>query len=347
MTFISTTRRRTLIVAATIAALPLICNAHHSRTNFAMDQTVELEGVITEHGYRNPHVYLTLEVTNDAGATEEWLLEANAVSTLRRAGWHGDTFSPGDRVTVRANPEREGGSNLVFVETITKADGSSYRSSGLPPGGRTESTQAAAGSTDFSGVWQPDFASRDIAAGFRPAFHLPLTPAGRAVVGNFDAADDPALDCVPESLPSTILPVFPVQFSRVGDDELHIWYEEFDGRRVVYLGMTEHPANVGPSLMGHSIGQIEGNVLDIETRSFEETVWGLGRGAPSSPEKLLVERYTLSDDGQRVDVEYWFEDSVYMTERVSATGEMFLKPGYDMQEWDCDADAARRHMRLE
>ena len=62
---------------------------------------------------------------------------------------------------------------------------------------------------------------------------------------------------------------------------------------------------------------------------------------------MLVERYTLSGDGQRVDVEYWFEDPVYMTERVSVTGEMFLKPGYDMQEWDCDAGAARRHMSLE
>ncbi len=336
-----------VISAVFLAALSGIAAAHHSRTNFALDQIVELRGVITEHGYRNPHVYLTLEVTNEAGVTEEWLLEANAVSTLRRAGWHGDTFSPGDEVTVRANPEREAGSNLVFVDTITKADGSSYRSSGLPPGGTAAPSSTANGSTDFSGVWQPDFASRDIAAGFRPAFHLPLTPAGRAVVQDFDATDDPALDCVPESLPSTILPIFPVQFSRVGDDELHIWYEEFDGRRVVHLGMTEHPTNVEPSYMGHAIGQIEGNVLEIETRHFEETVWGLGRGAPSSPEKVLFERYTLADDGMSLGVEYWFEDPVYMTERVSVTGEMFLKPGYDMQEWDCDTGAARRHMSLQ
>jgi len=32
---------------------------------------------------------------------------------------------------------------------------------------------------------------------------------------------------------------------------------------------------------------------------------------------------------------------------MSVTGAMFLKPGYDMQEWNCDADAARRHMSLQ
>ena len=140
------------------------------------------------------------------------------------------------------------------------------------------------------------------------------------------------------------MPIFPVQFSRVADDELHIWYEEFDGRRVIHLGMSEHPANVDPSYMGHSIGSIEGNVLEIDTRHFSETVWGLGRGAPSSDQKVLFERYALSDDGMRLDVEYWVEDSVYLTERVTGSGEMFLKSGYEMQEWDCDPGAASRHI---
>lgn len=312
-----------------------------------MNSLVEMEGTITDYGYRNPHVYLTLEVTTDTGVAEEWLLEANAVSTVKRAGWHANLFTAGERVTVRGNPDRDGTKRLLFVDVITKADGSSYSSSGLPPGGTGASDLEQNGSSDFSGVWQPDFASRDLAAGFRPA-NLPVTPKGQAVLDQFDAADDPALDCVAESLPATILPVFPVGFSRVGDDELHMWYEEFDGRRVIHLGMTGHPANVTPSYMGHSIGSIEGRVLNIDTQHFEETVWGLGRGAPSGVQKHVVEQYTLSDDGTRLDVEYWFEDPEYLTERVVVTGEMFLKDGdYDVEPWDCDAEAATRHMELE
>ena len=183
---------RIMAVAALVAGLSFSASAHHSRTNFIMNETVELEGTITEHGYRNPHVYLTLEVTNDAGQTEEWLLEANAVSTLSRAGWHRDAFAAGDRVTVQGNPDRDGTKKLLFVDTITKADGSAYRSSGA--GSRRRRCTGRAGGDPrriFSGVWQPDFASRDIAAGFRPAHHLPLTEAGRAVIAEFDAADDP------------------------------------------------------------------------------------------------------------------------------------------------------------
>ena len=32
---------------------------------------------------------------------------------------------------------------------------------------------------------------------------------------------------------------------------------------------------------------------------------------------------------------------------VTVTGEMFLKPGYEFEPWDCDAEAARRHLSLE
>ena len=334
-------------LAALVALLPLAGTAHHSRTNFVMDSPVEFDGTITEHAYRNPHVYLMFEATDETtGETREWLLEANAVSTVRSVGWRADTFAAGDRVTVRGFPHRQPDRLTLFVDVITKSDGSAYRSSGLPPGTFDAPGEVIGGSTDFSGVWQPDFASRDVAAGFRPA-SLPLTPEGQAVLDEFDPTDDPALDCIPESLPSTILPVFPVQFTRVGEDELHIRYEEFDGQRAIHLGMTEHPADVEPSYMGHSIGRFEGATLVIDTRHFEETVWGLGRGAPSGTRKHLVERYTLADDGMRLDVEYRFEDPEYMTEPVAVTGEMFLKPGYELEPWDCDAGAARRHLSVD
>ncbi len=340
-----------LFVLALSTAIFPATEAHHSRTGFVMDSPMELSGTITEHAYHNPHVFLTLEATDDAtGESREWLLEANAVSTVRSVGWLSDTFSPGDRISVRGFPHRQPGRQTLFVDVITREDGATFRSSGLPPGTyqapEAADGESSAGSTDFSGVWQPDFASRDVAAGFRPA-NLPLTARGQAVLDEYDPDDDPALDCIAESLPSTVLPVFPVQFTRVGEDELHIRYEEFDGQRVVHLGMTERPPDVEPSYMGHSIGWFEDGALVIDTRHFEETVWGLGRGAPSGTEKHLVERYELSDDGMRLDVEYRFEDPEYLTEPVTVTGEMFLKPGYEFEAWDCDAEAARRHLAVE
>ena len=163
--------------------LPPAADAHHSRTRFVMDSPMEMEGTITEHAYHNPHVYLTFEATDAAtGETREWLLEANAVSSVRSIGWRADTFLVGDQVGVRGFPHRDPDHSTLFVDVITKADGSSYRSSGLAPGSFQAPEAPVGGSNDFSGVWQPDFANRNVAAGFMPD-SLPLTASAQAGPG--------------------------------------------------------------------------------------------------------------------------------------------------------------------
>ena len=258
-----------------------------------------------------------------------------------------DTFAVGERVSVSGKPDRDPSKLLLFVDEVTKLDGTVYRSGSIAPGSQAAvTTDNLRGSTDFSGVWQPDFSARNIAAGFMPA-QLPMTAKGQAALDTFNPAEDSALDCEADSLPMTLLPIYPVQFSRSGTDTLNIWYEQFDGRRVIHLGMNEHPANTRPSHMGHSIGQIDNNVLSIDTMYFTADHWGLGRGAPSGLQKHVVERYTLSDDGLELALEYTFEDPEYLSEPVTESGELLLKPGYAMEEWNCDPGSARRHLTID
>lgn len=332
--------------AIVLAVMAPTTSAHHSPANFRFDTMLEFEGTVTSHEYRNPHVFLTVETTNETGESIEWLLAAGAVSNVRRAGWMADSFAVGDLVTVRGNPDRNPNKLLLFVDTVTDPAGTVYQSRSLAPGGqRPLSEQTYTGSADFTGVWQPDFSKRDLAAGFSSA-DLPLTAKGQAMLDNFDPAADPSLNCIGDSLPMTLLPVYPVQFSRTGD-ELHIHYEQFDARRVVHLGMTEHPANTEPSLMGHSIGQIRGNVLTIDTAYFAPDAWGLGRGIPSGLQKHVTETYELTEDGSILDLSYTFEDPEYLVGSVTESGELLLNPGYVMEEWDCDLESARRHLSLD
>jgi hypothetical protein len=320
---------------------------HHSRANFRFDTVLEFEGIITDYEYRNPHTFLTLERTTGIGEVQEWLLAANSISSLKRAGWGTDTFAVGERVTVKGNPDRNADKYLLFLDVVIKQDGSVYPSGKLAPGGRvTESDNTPVGSVDFSGVWQPPFNPRNVATNFQVA-DLPVTPKGQPFIDTYDQADDPALDCEADSLPMTLLPIYPMQIIRVGDDEVHVWYEQFDGRRIIYLGLDEHPADTMPSHMGHSVGSIENNVLTVDTTHFIESHWGLGRGAPSGLQKHVVERYTLSDNGLRLDVEYTFEDPEYLAEAVMETGSMQLRPEYGMEAWNCDRDSARRHLSLD
>ncbi|MFL2547347.1 MAG: DUF6152 family protein [Candidatus Rariloculaceae bacterium] len=336
----------TVLAGAALITTSFSALSHHSRANFRFDSVLELEGTITAHEYRNPHTFLTLEMTAADGETVEWLLAGNSVSNLRQVGWTADTFAVGEQVTVRGNPDRDPDKLLLFLDTVTKQDGSEYISGRIAPGGQSsESRESVSRSTNFSGAWQPDFGARDIAAGFRPA-DLPMTQAGQAAVASYDMADDSALNCEPEGLPMTILPIYPVQFSRNGDT-VEIWYEQFDGRRTVHLNMGSHPAGTQPSPLGHSIGRIEGNLLTIETAHFTEDNWGLGRGAPSGLQKTVVEEYLLSADGKTLDVEYTFNDPEFLTQPVTESGQLLLNQGYVMEEWDCDLNSARRHLSLD
>ncbi len=75
--------------------------AHHSTAvNFNRDVEISVEGVITEYRFQNPHVQILLDVTNDDGEVEHWMVEMSAKNQLLRNGWKGDEFVVGTRITV-------------------------------------------------------------------------------------------------------------------------------------------------------------------------------------------------------------------------------------------------------
>lgn len=89
--------------------------AHHAATMFDREQTVELEGVIREFQWTSPHVWIQVQVENEAGELEEWSIEGGTPSRLYRAGWRPTSFNPGDPVTIRGYPLRDGGKAALFI----------------------------------------------------------------------------------------------------------------------------------------------------------------------------------------------------------------------------------------
>lgn len=91
--------------AAALAVFANPGNAHHSvPVNFDMNSDLEISGTIVATKWVNPHSQLTLEVTNEAGEKETWLVEMNALNTIRRLGkrlgWSTDSFVVGETITV-------------------------------------------------------------------------------------------------------------------------------------------------------------------------------------------------------------------------------------------------------
>ena len=80
-------RRLAMLLAAGALALtagPTL--AHHSFAMFDRDNQVDLEGVVREFKFVNPHTFIYLAVKQDNGSTVTWSLEGQSPSLLVREG---------------------------------------------------------------------------------------------------------------------------------------------------------------------------------------------------------------------------------------------------------------------
>lgn len=102
--------KRTLIVAAlALAAIGAPAAAHHSSAMFDQTVTKTLSGTVKQFLWTNPHCYIQLMVKNEQGVDEEWSLEMTAPLHLQRLGWNKSSLKPGEKVTVKIHPLRDGG----------------------------------------------------------------------------------------------------------------------------------------------------------------------------------------------------------------------------------------------
>jgi hypothetical protein len=89
--------------------------AHHSAAMFDAQKVKELNGTIKEFQWKNPHVWIQLYVQNSAGVKEEWSIEGGGPNSLSRQGWRPTTFKPGDPVTIKVNPMKDGSTGGQFI----------------------------------------------------------------------------------------------------------------------------------------------------------------------------------------------------------------------------------------
>ena len=105
-------------------SLAVPVSAHHSfSAQYDADKPVELTGLVTKIEWANPHVYLYIDVENEAGEYEEWALEMGAPAVLTRTqGWTRSTLQIGDEIKVEGRLARDG-SNLANARDVTLATG--------------------------------------------------------------------------------------------------------------------------------------------------------------------------------------------------------------------------------
>jgi len=112
-------------VAGAVVALVALSGAvaaHHSPAVFDQTKTVELKGTVKAFKWQNPHTFLDVEIAGAKGA-EIWTVEMTSPTYLLRAGWKNNSVKPGDKVSVKVHPVKEGDVKGGIFVSITLADG--------------------------------------------------------------------------------------------------------------------------------------------------------------------------------------------------------------------------------
>jgi hypothetical protein len=97
--------------------------AHHGNAAYDYAKTVTVKGTVTEWVFANPHSFLKLDVTDDKGNMQHWILEGSAAQTTNgQGGWHKTVLKPGDVITVDLMPTKNG-ATIGRIRRIVLADG--------------------------------------------------------------------------------------------------------------------------------------------------------------------------------------------------------------------------------
>jgi hypothetical protein len=97
--------------------------SHHSFTaEFDADRPVVLRGPITKLEWVNPHAWIHLEHTNEAGEKEQWMVEGGTPNTLLRRGLTRKSLLPGSVIVVRGFQAKDR-SNRANGRDVTFEDG--------------------------------------------------------------------------------------------------------------------------------------------------------------------------------------------------------------------------------
>lgn len=323
--------------------------AHHAfSATFIKDQKISVQGVVSRYSFRNPHVLVYFDVTNDDGSVTGWVSEGNSATLLRRSGWDASSFQSGDIIRVTGDSTHDG-SPMTSIDYVEILDPQSFavvetkvRDNSLelykPAVEDSVPLTLADGRPNLNGVWTIQYRG----FGPPPVPSLPLNDVGMAVQNALDLANDPQIFCDPPGLFRQAVTHHPIRFT-LNDDHILMEYEEFAGRRVVYFdsraakGINTH--------LGDSIARYEGDKLIIETTNLLSNL-STTHGDRLSDQASIVETYHRADaeSGRTaLNLNIVVSDPLYLVEPLTVNKVLWDGgSSYVMLENDCHAPLRAR-----
>jgi len=310
-------------------ALPVQASlAHHGVAPHYDDGTiVRLEGTVARFDFINPHSFVYVTITNDAGDEETWQCELASRSVLSRNGLSADTFAPGSPITVEGAQGRHNATGCA-VRTAWFADGSVLRSNELFSPVARRAAEVPGDPDSIAGIWT----MKRFAVSF---YEGVLTPAGEAARAAFDPiADDPAIYCEPASPVRTWVNVNEPFEIRIEPDRVVIGHRFLDYERVIPLGAGVPPPGAARSAMGFPAGRFEGKALVIESTHFSAGALEPRRAVLHTADMKLTERLQVDGATGELEITWTIDDPAYFIGPLTQT-ESYVRSSREAEPFDC------------
>jgi hypothetical protein len=155
---------------------------------------------------------------------------------------------------------------------------------------------------------------------------LPLTEAGKAAIEGVDLSStaNPRLNCMPTNILFDW--TFETDINRItqSDTEIKMLYGSMGLERTIHLDRATHPANVAPSVAGHSIGRFENDVLVVDTVGFAPGILSADGRLPHSASLHVIERFTLDPGKQALKRDYVAEDPEFFVGQFKGSDTVYV-----------------------
>jgi hypothetical protein len=341
--------RNAFYSVALMLILTMTASAHHSFAGqFDPNSSIEIQGELIEVHWTNPHAHLKVR-TVDKGHVVVWDLETAGPSQMVRSGVMREYLVVGDKVRVAGWPPLTSAREIHATNLLT----SSGRELILFRGATPKFTNRPTGSYDYATkregdrsrpqlelfrIWSFTAAStfllpEDVNTRFNLNTYPTTDSARQSVTKYVREKDLPTLNCKAKGMPMIMENPYPFSISKKGND-IQIQIEEYDILRTIHMNQTAAPRGTKPSPLGYSVGKWEGNTLVVTTTNLNYP-WFDQAGIPQSEQSVLVERFTPTADGSRMDYTVTVNDPVNFTKPVTLN-RYFLDLGESIVPYKCN-----------